>query len=116
MWHHGIKRIAGSTVVAGALLATTLASHAQAAPSQCVAACHKVCRDGTTACVAEGNCADMFGVCRTACLDSNVPGPDRKSCLDDCRAERLSCRKDVATCKGECVQEFKDCKSECNGD
>jgi hypothetical protein len=115
MWTHGIKRIAGSTIVAAALLATALASHAQAA-SPCIAACHKVCRHDTTACVTEGNCGNMFGVCRTACLDSTMPGPDRQSCLADCRAERLGCRQDVASCKAECVQEFSDCKDTCNGE
>src|SRR5262245_3239839 len=97
------KWITGWTIVAGALLATTVATGSAmargSAPWQCVAACHKVCRDGVTACTLQGNCADIFTVCRTACLDSNLPGPDRKSCINECKAERLSCRIDVAGCK-----------------
>jgi hypothetical protein len=112
MWTHGIKRIAGSTIVAGALLATALASHAQAA-TPCKAACLKNFRTDTKACVVEGNCADLFGMCRNGCIESSMPGPERSSCLSDCRAERISCRQDVAGCKADAVQVLNDCKDGC---
>ena len=113
MWTHGIKRIAGSTIVAGALLVTALASHAQAS-SPCKAACLKAFRTDTKACVIEGNCADLFGMCRSECADSTMPGPDRSSCLSECRADRVSCRQDVASCKADAVQAVSDCKDSCN--
>ena len=113
MWNHRIKWIAGSTVVAGALLATALASHAQATP--CKAACLKQFRNGAQACIIEGNCGRMFLMCRTECIDTAVPGPDRAGCLAGCRSDRLSCRQEVASCKAENVQELKDCKNACDG-
>jgi hypothetical protein len=114
MWNHRIKWIAGSTVVAGALLATALASHAQAA-TPCKAACLEQFRHGTQACIVEGNCGRMFQMCRTECIDTAVPGPDRNGCLAGCRSDRLSCRQDVASCRAESVQELKDCKDACDG-
>jgi hypothetical protein len=114
MWTHGIKRIAGSTVVAGALLATALASHAQAA-TPCKTACFNQFRHGVTACIVQGNCGRMFLMCRTECGDATVPGPDRSGCLAGCRSDRQSCRQDVADCKAENVQVFQDCKDACDG-
>ena len=114
MWNHPIKRFASSTFVAGALLATALASHAQAA-TPCKAACLKQFRDGTKACVVEGNCGPMFSMCRTECNDTAMPGPERSDCLAGCRSDRLSCRQEVASCKAENVQSLKDCKDACDG-
>jgi hypothetical protein len=114
MWNHPIKRFASSTFVAGALLATALASHAQAATA-CKAACLKEFRHGVEACIVQGNCGRMFLMCRTECIDTSVPGPDRADCLAGCRSVRLSCRQDVASCKTENVQELQDCKAACDG-
>ena len=114
MWNHCITRIAGSTIVAGALLATALASHSQAA-TPCKAACLEQFRHGNKACVVEGNCGPIFGMCRTNCIDNAMPGPERSDCLAGCRSDRLSCSKEVASCKAENVQVLKDCKDACDG-
>jgi hypothetical protein len=114
MWNHRIKRIAGSTVVAGALLATALASHAQAA-TPCKTACLNQFRHGAMACIVQGNYGRMFLMCRTKCIDTAVPGPDRAGCLAGYRSDRLSCRQDVADCRAETVKELQDCKDACDG-
>ena len=117
MWNHPIKRFASSTFVAGALLATALASHAQAA-TPCKAACLKQFRDGTKACVVEGNCGPMFSMCRTECNDTAMPGPERSDCLADCRSARTSCRQAVADCKSQALHDPKSgltaCRESCN--
>jgi len=113
MWNHPIKRFASSTFVAGALLATALASHAQATP--CKAACFKQFRDGAQACVVEGNCSRTFSTCRTNCIHKNMPGPDLSDCLIGCRSDRQSCRQDVANCKGDNLDTYRNCKDACDG-
>jgi hypothetical protein len=120
MWTHRIKRIAGSTVVAGALLATALASHAQAT-TPCKAACLKHYRIVTAGCVGTNTCGVQFSMCRGDCvdpMDGSMPGPDRASCLADCRSARTSCRQAVADCKSQALHDPKSgltaCRESCN--
>jgi hypothetical protein len=110
MWNHRIKWIAGSTFVAGALLATALASHAQAA-SPCQAACLKGFRNDTKMCVLENDCGGNFSMCRIDQCGDSTPGPDRASCLAGCRSDRVTCRQNVATCKADAKTGFKACKN-----
>ena len=105
-------RIAAGTILAASLLGQ--AATASAAVSPCTGVCHENRHDCAVSCVAEGNCAAMFNVCRMGCIDSIVPGPDRKECLVECRHERLSCRTEVGSCKKDCVDEFLSCRTECN--
>jgi len=105
------------TLVSGAILATTLSMGALAgvaAASPCVGTCHVNRHDCAVACGIEGNCGRMFKVCKTGCKDSTVPGPDRKACLSECRAEQVSCRNEVGACKTSCADDFLDCRVECN--
>jgi len=103
------------TIVAGAILAVTFSQSALAgvAPQSCTGGCHVNRHDCVVGCVMEGNCGRMFDVCKTGCKDSTVPGPDRKSCVTECRTERQSCRSDVGSCKTSCVDDFLDCRVEC---
>jgi hypothetical protein len=113
MWNHPIKRFASSTFVAGVLLATALASHAQAA-TPCKAACQKLFRDDVKMCVLENNCGNEFTMCRTQCVDQNMPGPDLSSCLAGCRSARVSCRQAVAQCRAGAVSDLTACKDNCS--
>jgi hypothetical protein len=106
MWNHPIKRFATSTFVAGALLATALASHAQAASPKCTSGCVKQFRQATKMCGLE------FSGCR---IDPNgcgalTPGPDRAMCLAGCRSDRASCKDDALNNPDT---GFKACKNTC---
>jgi len=106
--------ITGWTIVAGALLATTVATRAMAAaPSQCIAKCHRETQAHVTSCVVQGNCARLYNTCRGNCVSDTMAGPERKACFTSCKEDRLSCRIDVAACKTECLNDFKDCRGEC---
>jgi hypothetical protein len=113
MWTHGIKRFAGSTIVAGALLATALASHAQAT-TPCKLACLKQFRNETKMCVLANDCGSNFAMCRIDDCGGIAPGPGRSSCLANCRSQRLACRQAVVTCKAGAVSDLSDCKDACN--
>jgi len=120
MWNHPIKRFASSTFVAGALLATAVASHAQVA-SPCKTACLQHYRLTTKMCAVDAKCAGNFIGCRSQCIDpmeGSMPGPDRASCLAGCRSTRKDCVKAVAKCKSNALNDpdtgLHACKNACD--